>query len=174
MNDYLTSVKKQFFNYKQLGEKAMAQVSDEQLFWQPNEESNSIATIVKHLSGNMISRWTDFLTTDGEKEWRNRDEEFENDLHSRTEILQAWNNGWACFFSALDSLQPDDLSKIIFIRAEAHTLMEAINRQLTHYPYHIGQIIYIAKMLQNENWKSLSIPRNQSAKFNAEKFNSSK
>lgn len=174
MSDYLQSVKKNFAQYKALGEKAMSQVSDDQLSWQPNEESNSIAVIVKHLSGNMISRWTDFLSSDGEKKWRKRDEEFENDLYSREEILRAWNEGWVCFFTTLDSLQPADLSKSIFIRGEAHTVMEAINRQLAHYSYHVGQLVYIAKMLQNEKWKSLSIPRNKSAQFNAEKFNAAK
>ena len=171
MNDYLKSVKKQFAQYKELGEKAMSQVSDEQLAWQPNEESNSISVIVKHLSGNMLSRWTDFLSADGEKEWRNRDEEFENDLSTREEILLTWNKGWICFFKALDSLQTTDLGKIIFIRGEAHTVTEAINRQLAHYSYHVGQLVYIAKMMQNEKWKSLSIPRNKSAQYNAEKLN---
>ena len=166
---YLESVKKQFVYYKTLGEKAMEQLQPEQLFVAVNEDTNSIATIVKHLSGNMLSRWTDFLTTDGEKEWRNRDGEFENDLQSKEEVLALWNKGWKCFLDALDALQPEQLSTIIYIRNEGHTVVEAINRQLAHYPYHVGQIVFISKMCAAE-WQSLSIPRGGSREFNAEKF----
>lgn len=164
MNNYLASAKKQFEYYKSLGEKSFAQLNDEQLFWQYNPESNSVATIVKHLWGNMLSRWTDFLTTDGEKEWRQRDAEFENDIASRSEMMNKWNEGWNCLFAALDVLSENDLTKEIFIRKEKHTVAEAINRQLAHYPYHIGQIVYIGKIMCNEKWNSLSIPRKKPQK----------
>lgn len=167
---YLESVKKQFLYYKTLGEKAIEQIQPEQLFVTINEDTNSIATIIKHISGNMLSRWTDFLTADGEKEWRNRDAEFENDLQSKEEVFAAWNKGWNCLFDALNSLQPNQLSDIIYIRNEGHTVIEAINRQLAHYPYHVGQIVFYAKQLKNSEWNSLSIPRNKSGNYNAEKF----
>ncbi|MEO8239184.1 MAG: DUF1572 family protein [Flavobacterium sp.] len=167
---YLESVKKQFLYYKMLGEKAMEQLEPEQLFVSVNEDTNSIAAIVKHISGNMLSRWTDFLTTDGEKEWRNRDAEFENDLQSKEEVILVWNKGWECLQKALDSLKPEQLSDIIYIRNEGHTVIEAINRQLAHYPYHVGQIVFYAKQLKKEDWDSLSIPRNKSGNYNAEKF----
>lgn len=172
--DYLESVKKQFEYYKMLGDKTFAQLSDEQLFWQFNDESNSIAMIVKHLWGNMLSRWTDFLTSDGEKEWRNREAEFENDIQSRTELLSKWNGGWNCLFTAINSLKEDDLEKVIYIRNQGHSVIEAINRQLAHYPYHVGQIVFTGKMLCNENWTSLSIPKGKTQDFNAEKFSKPK
>jgi tartrate dehydratase beta subunit/fumarate hydratase class I family protein len=167
---YLESVKKQFLYYKTLGEKAMEQLEPEQLFVAVNEDTNSIAVIVKHLSGNMLSRWTDFLTTDGEKETRNRDAEFENNLKTKEEVLAVWNKGWTCLFDALNKLQPEQLSQIIYIRNEGHTVIEAINRQLAHYPYHVGQIVFYAKMLKKSDWESLSIPRNKSNSYNAAKF----
>lgn len=166
----LESAKKQFEYYKLLGEKTFAQLTDEQLFIQVNSESNSIATIVKHLWGNMRSRWTDFLTTDGEKKWRKRDEEFENDSSTRQEMLEKWNAGWACLFNALNSITDADLAKVIYIRNQRHTILEAINRQLAHYPYHVGQIIFIGKMLSDKNWVSLSIPKGGSKEYNQEKF----
>jgi hypothetical protein len=167
---YLESVKKQFLYYKMLGEKAMVQLEPEQLFVSVNDDTNSIAVIVKHLSGNMLSRWTDFLTTDGEKETRNRDAEFENNLQTKEEVLASWNAGWDCFLGALDSLQPEQLSEIIYIRNEGHTVIETINRQLAHYPYHIGQIVFCAKQLKKDDWNSLSIPKNKSNSYNADKF----
>lgn len=167
---YLESVKKQFLYYKMLGEKAIEQLEPEQLFVSVNEDTNSIATIIKHISGNMLSRWTDFLTSDGEKEWRNRDSEFENDLQSKEEVLEIWNKGWDCLENALNSLKPEQLSDIIYIRNEGHTVIEAINRQLAHYPYHVGQIVFYAKQLKKSSWESLSIPKNKSANYNAEKF----
>lgn len=173
-SDYLDSVIKQFEYYKMLGEKTIAQLPDEKLTWQYNRESNSIATIIKHLSGNMISRWTDFLTTDGEKPTRDRDAEFENDLNSKTEILEAWDRGWSCFLDTLKSLTEDDLEKIIYIRNQGHTVTEAINRQLAHYPYHIGQIVFIGKMILDEQWQSLSIPKGNSTAYNADKFSREK
>ena len=172
--DYLESTIKQFEYYKLLGEKSMEQLPEEKLFWQFNSESNSIAIIVKHLWGNMLSRWTDFLTSDGEKEWRNRDAEFENDILSKEELLAKWNEGWQCMLNSLKQLEEDDLQKIIYIRNQGHTVMEAINRQLAHYPYHIGQMVYIAKMVADNNWKSLTIPKGNSQSFNAEKFSKPK
>jgi len=171
---YLESAKKEFGYYKLLGEKTFSQLTDEQLFIEANSESNSIATIVKHLRGNMLSRWTDFLTTDGEKEWRKRDEEFENDISTREELLQKWQEGWSCLFKALDSISDDDLSRIIYIRNQGHTILEAINRQLSHYPYHIGQIVFIGKMLSDKNWNSLSIPKGGSKEYNLDKFSKPK
>ncbi|KAF2331725.1 DUF1572 family protein [Flavobacterium ginsenosidimutans] len=167
---YLESARKQFLYYKTLGEKAIDQLEPEQLFIAVNEDTNSIATIIKHISGNMLSRWTDFLTSDGEKEWRNRDDEFENDLQSKEEVLKLWNKGWNCLENALESLKPEQLSDIIYIRNEGHTVIEAINRQLAHYPYHVGQIVFYAKQLKKSEWESLSIPKNKSANYNAEKF----
>ena len=173
MNDFIESARKQFEYYKMLGDKTMQQLSDEQLFWSYNEESNSIATIVKHLWGNMLSRWSDFLTTDGEKESRNRDAEFVNDATTRREVLERWEEGWACLFQALDSLSSDDLPKVIYIRNQGHTVTEAINRQLAHYPYHVGQMVFIGKMLATQ-WASLSVPRGKSSDFNQEKFSQPK
>ncbi len=169
-NDFLISSRKQFEYYKLLGDKTFDQLTDEQLFITLNEESNSIAMIVKHLHGNMLSRWTDFLTTDGEKEWRNRDAEFENDIADRAELLAKWNEGWNCLFQALDQIHEVDLTKEIFIRNQGHNITEAINRQLAHYPYHVGQIVFIGKLLINQNWKSLSIPKGNSKEYNAHKF----
>lgn len=168
--EYIDSARKQFEYYKILGEKTIAQLTDEQLFWQYNEESNSIAMIVKHLWGNLLSRWTDFLTTDGEKEWRNREAEFDNDIASREDLLAKWNEGWTCLFAALDSLNETNWDTIIYIRNQGHSVMEAINRQLAHYPYHVGQIVYIGKMAVNGKWTSLSIPRGKSQDYNADKF----
>ncbi|WP_367771163.1 DUF1572 family protein [Flavobacterium sp. WC2421] len=167
---YLESVKKQMHYYKTIGEKAINQLEPEQLFITSNDDSNSISTIVKHLSGNMLSRWTNFLTTDGEKEWRNRDLEFENEPQTKEEVLAIWNTGWDCFFKAIDSLLPEQLLQIIYIRNEGQTAMDAINRQLAHYPYHVGQIVFYAKQLKNTNWDSLSIPKNNSKEYNSEKF----
>jgi hypothetical protein len=162
---YLDNIKKQFLYYKTLGEKAMDQIEADQLFVKITEDSNSIATIVKHIWGNMLSRWTDFLTTDGEKPTRDRDAEFENDMTTKDELLLKWDEAWQCLFNALDSIEPDQLSQIIYIRNEGHTVIEAVNRQLAHYPYHIGQIIYAAKLLKKSDWASLSIPKNNSNKY---------
>ena len=152
----------------------MDQLEPEQLFISINEDTNAIATIVKHLSGNMLSRWTDFLTTDGEKDWRNRDVEFEQTFKTKQELLEFWNKGWDCFFNAINSLTTDQLSSIIYIRNEGHTVIEAINRQLAHYPYHIGQIVFYAKMLKKGEWNSLSIPKNKSNSYNSDKFSKEK
>ena len=172
--EYLNSAKRQFMMYKQLGEKAISQIDDKELSWLANEDSNSIVMIVKHLWGNMISRWTDFLTTDGEKPWRQRDAEFENDEWNRETLLKKWQDGWNCLFAALDSITDNDLEKIIYIRNEGHTILEAINRQIAHYSYHVGQIVYISKLRIKDEWHSLSIPRNKSVDYNSGKFSQEK
>ncbi|RKF42196.1 hypothetical protein BCY89_01550 [Sphingobacterium siyangense] len=174
MDNFLATCIKQFQYYKSLGDKTFTQLSTEQLFWHPNDSSNSIALIVKHLGGNMLSRWTDFLSTDGEKENRNRDQEFENSWTDRDELITYWNAGWACLFQAIESLGEEDLVKIIYIRNQGHTVMEAILRQLAHYPYHIGQILYIGKICLDDKWSTLSIPKGHSASYNREKFSHEK
>lgn len=171
---YLSSVIKQFKYYKMLGDKAMKQLPDEALFWQYNEESNSIAVIVNHIGGNMLSRFTDFLITDGEKPWRNRDAEFEKTFASREELMAHWEKGWDCLLKTLGSLTEEKLEDVVYIRNDGHTVVEAINRQLAHHPYHIGQIVYIAKMAVNGKWESLSIPRNKSNDYNMRKFTKKK
>ncbi|MEJ6786239.1 MAG: DUF1572 family protein, partial [Bacteroidota bacterium] len=189
--DYLKSAKQQFQYYKQLGDKTMDQLNDEQLFWQYNDASNSIAVMAKHLWGNMMSRWTDFLTTDGEKDFRKRDEEFELrvgpslqgvdtanaegvDEHSRAVIIEKWEQGWACLFKALDSINEDNFDTTIYIRNQGHSIPEAINRQMMHYAYHVGQMVYLGRMMKGEDWQSLSIPKGNSKAYNAEKFSQEK
>lgn len=167
---YLESAKQIMLQYKALAEKAMAQLPAELLFKQPNEESNSIAMIIQHMHGNMLSRWTDFLTSDGEKEWRERDAEFEVVLQTKEEVMQKWEEGWACLMNALNELDDTKLADTVLIRKEPHTVTEAINRQLAHYPSHVGQIVFYAKALLGSEFKSLSIPKNQSQQFNQEKF----
>ena len=156
---FLQSAIKRLQYYKFLGDKTLGILNDADFHFQPNEESNSIAIIIQHVSGNMLSRWTDFLTTDGEKDWRQRDSEFELQNLCKNELIAIWEKGWQCCLDTLQSLTPQDLLKIITIRQEPLTVTDAINRQLAHYPYHVGQIIYIAKILQNNQWESLSIPR---------------
>ena len=158
-NDFILSAKHQFEYYKQLAEKTFARLTDEQLNWKYNAESNSIATIVKHMVGNMLSRWTDVFTTDGEKEWRMRDGEFEDEFLTRQALLEKWENGWDCLYKVLDNVSAEELGEIIHIRQQPLTLTAAINRQLAHYPYHVGQIVFIGKMLCDTNWESLSIPK---------------
>jgi hypothetical protein len=169
-SDYMISVKRQFEYYKNLGEKTIDQIEEQKLFYKFNEDSNSIAIIVQHLWGNMMSRWTDLMTTDGEKEWRKRDEEFEEHIKTKDDLIKKWNEGWACLFKALNSLKEEDLNKTIYIRNQGQSVMDAINRQLAHYSYHVGQIVFLGKMLANDHWRSLSIPKNQSKEFNAGKF----
>lgn len=171
---FLTSAKKQFLYYKTLGEKAINQLEPEQLFFAANDDTNSISIIIKHLHGNMLSRWTDFLTTDGEKPTRNRDSEFEGELEDKEKLLQKWNDGWDCLFNAIDPLTPEQLSQIVYIRNEGQTVIEAINRQLCHYSYHVGQIVFYAKMLKKGDWESLSIPKNKSKDYNTDKFSKDK
>ena len=168
--NYLESVKKQFQYYQLLGEKTFAQLKEVDLFWQFDEESNSIAIIVNHITGNMKSRWTDFLTSDGEKNWRNRDNEFENIIQTKVQLLRYWEKGWKCVFEALESINEENFQTEIYIRNIGHTVVEAINRQLAHYAYHIGQIVFIGKMIKGKDWESLSIPKGDSAIYNQQKF----
>lgn len=167
---YLNSVIKQFEYYKILGEKTFSQLKEEELFWQFNEESNSIAVMVNHLWGNMKSRWTDFLISDGEKEWRKRDLEFEPVIKSKVELLEKWNDGWGCLFEAINSINEDNFQTEIVIRNQSHSITEAVNRQMMHYAYHIGQIVYVGRMIKGKTWNSLSIPKGESKAFNAQKF----
>jgi len=163
---YVTDSLDLFRHYKKLAERAMAQVTDEQLHTTLDSEMNSIAIIVKHMAGNMRSRWTDFLTTDGEKPDRNRDAEFEDPPATREAILATWEQGWQCVFSALEPLSDQDLGRTVTIRGEAHSVMQAINRQIGHYSYHCGQIVLLAKHFKQDAWQTLSVPRKKSAEFN--------
>lgn len=163
---YLEDSLSLFRYYKKLAERAMEQVSDEQLLATIDAESNSIALIVKHMAGNMRSRWTDFLTSDGEKPDRNRDSEFDLPPTSRQELIRSWEDGWNCLFQALEDLTDDDLSRTVTIRGEAHSVMQAINRQLAHYSNHVGQIVLLAKHFAGSRWGSLTVPKNRSAEFN--------
>ncbi len=172
--NFLESSIKLFRYYKGLGEKAINQLSDEQVLQKPNEASNSIALIVHHLSGNMLSRFTDFLTTDGEKPWRNREIEFDEAYPDKAAMMKSWEAGWACVFSSLELLKAGDLSRIVYIRNEGQTVLEAIQRQLAHYASHTGQIIYQAKILKSEEFRSLSIPKGGSAAFNEGMFGQEK
>jgi len=174
MNSYLTSIEKQFEYYKSLGDKTLNQLTFDELSFKPNSYSNSIAIITKHLVGNMLSRWTNFLTEDGEKEWRHRDLEFENTFTSKKDLLLAWSKGWNCLFDAIKPLSENDLERIIYIRNQGHTITEAINRQIAHYSYHVGQIAYIGTIIKNEDWQSLSIAKGQSSSYNEDKFNKKK
>jgi hypothetical protein len=166
--NYLNDALATFRDYKKLAEKALAQVRDEEFFLTLDEEANSIGVVIKHMAGNMISRWTDFLESDGEKPDRNRDMEFvlEPDV-TKDDLISLWERGWARLFEAIEPLRPADLARNVHIRGKAHTVVEAINRQLTHYAYHTGQIVLLAKHLRSVEWQSLSIPRNKSAQFNA-------
>src|SRR5215831_1179200 len=164
--EYLATVIRRLKYYQELGERTFGQLDEKDFHWQPSPESNSIAVIIQHLAGNMLSRWTNFLTEDGEKAWRDRDDEFEIHSYSRQQLLDLWNRGWDCFLNAVNSLKEEDLLKTIHIREESLSAIDAINRQLAHYPYHIGQIVYIARLIKNESWKSLSIPKRGSQQYN--------
>ncbi|MFF5995616.1 DUF1572 family protein [Lysinibacillus sp. KU-BSD001] len=163
--EYLKVIRARFESVKKLGDGAIQQVTKEEVHWQPNEASNSIAIIVKHLSGNMISRWTDFLTTDGEKPDRNREQEFQDTISSLEQLYSLWEEGWATVFDTLNTLQTDDLLKTVVIRGEKHSVIDALERQLAHYAYHVGQMIYIGKQLKGVNWASLSIPVGKSEAY---------
>lgn len=164
--DYLDDSRKALRAYKKLAEKALDQLKDDEYFVTLDDESNSVAVVMKHMAGNMFSRWTDFLTTDGEKPDRNRDYEFViGPETTKDEVRDYWERGWRCVFDALDSLQFEDLEKRVYIRGEEHTVVQAINRQLMHYAYHIGQIVFLAKHFRAAGWNSLSIPRNRSIKL---------
>jgi len=164
---FLDSYFKRSIYYKELGDKTFEQLNDADFHFQPNAESNSIAIIIQHLAGNMLSRFTNFLTEDGEKEWRSRDTEFEEQQLSKEQLLNKWNEGWDCFTSAVKSLQEDDLQKTITIRSEPLSVVDALNRQMAHYPYHVGQIVYIGRMIKSDQWRSLSIAKGKSDEFNS-------
>lgn len=174
MGSYLSSAIKQFEYYKSLGDKSFEQLTFDELKKEFATDSNSISIIVKHIVGNMLSRWTNFLTEDGEKTWRHRDSDFEDSYNSKEELIQNWNNGWKCLFDALKLLNDSDLNRIIYIRNEGHTVIEAINRQLAHYSYHVGQIVFLGKLTKGKNWQSLSIPKANSSNYNTKKFNKEK
>jgi hypothetical protein len=164
--EFLQSTLKRFREYRSLGEKTMAQLSDADLNWQPNPDSNSIAIIIQHLSGNMLSRWTNFLSEDGEKDWRQRDAEFEPQALNREELLLQWEKGWTVLLETLESLSESQLSQTVTIRAQPLTVVDAIHRQLAHYSYHVGQIVFIGKWLLGDRWNSLTIPKNKSSEYN--------
>jgi hypothetical protein len=163
---FLQAAIKKFNVQKTLGEKTFAQLDEKDLFFKPSKESNSIAVIVQHMNGNMLSRWTNFLTEDGEKPWRERDKEFEDVLTTKDEVVLAWNAGWRRVLNTLELLQPEDMMKTITIRNEPLSVVDAIIRQIDHYGYHVGQIVYIGRMIKDESWQSLSIPKNKSKEFN--------
>lgn len=164
--EFLASVIKRFKEYKALGEKTFAQLNEKHMLVQPNDASNSIAVIIQHMHGNMLSRWTDFLTEDGEKPWRKRDDEFETHSHTKEQMLQLWEEGWRVFLNTLQSLTEDDLLKTITIRSQPLLVVDAINRQMAHYSYHVGQIVYIGRWLKDAEWHSLSIPKGGSEEAN--------
>ena len=175
MNDHaLETILKQLKYYRHLGHSTLLQVPEAELFRSEGDGGNSIAVVVKHLWGNMMSRFTDFLTSDGEKEWREREKEFDNDLPSKEEVVAKFNEGWDCVFGAIEPLTGADLETIVYIRNEGHTVYEAILRQSNHYAYHTGQMVFMGKIIMGDDWKSLSIPRGQSAAFNAKKFSQEK
>ena len=167
---YLESIRFRFRGAKALGDKALAQLSADDLAWRPGPESNSIAVIIQHLQGNMMSRWTDFLTSDGEKPWRDRDGEFVEPTHVEGDaLLRKWEEGWACLLRAIESLTPEDLLREITIRGETMNALDAINRQLAHVPYHVGQIVYLARMRKGGSWQTLSIARGESKRYTPSK-----
>lgn len=174
MQSYLTSIIKQFEYYKSLGDKTFKDLTFDDLQKEYVKDSNSISIIVKHISGNMLSRWTNFLTEDGEKSWRQRDKEFVDTFTSKSDIIENWNKGWDCLFKAIKVLEEKDLERLVHIRNQGHTVTEAINRQLAHYSYHVGQIVFLGKLLQGEYWQSLSIPKGDSSKYNKAKFSKTK
>lgn len=173
-NSYLISAIKQFEYYKSLGDKTIDQFSFNELKQEFAKDSNSISIIVKHLVGNMLSRWTNFLIEDGEKEWRKRDDEFQDTYSSKEDLKNSWNKGWECLFDAIRPLSSDDLERTIYIRNQGHTVTEAINRQMMHYAYHVGQIVFLGKLIKGSDWQSLSIPKGKSKKYNKEKFSKGK
>lgn len=171
IENYLKSVRFEFHKYKQMGDKTFSQLNNAEILWNYKEDDNSVSQIVKHISGNLLSRWTNIFTEDGEKPWRERDQEFENPYTSKEEMIASWENAWQCLFDTLATINATNFHKRIKIRNEEHSLIEAINRQLTHYAAHVGQIVYLGKMIKGREWKSLSIPKGQSETFNKEKFN---
>lgn len=169
-DSFLESSIKLFRYYKHLGDQTLARLDDDELHRCPDKDSNSAAIIVKHLWGNMRSRWTDFLDSDGEKPWRDREAEFEDDIADKDHLMHLWEEGWQCLFDALLPLQPEDLARIVHIRNQGHTVLEAIQRQLAHYAYHVGQLVYLGKQLKGREWESLSIPKGGSAAYNRQQM----
>ncbi|RDY58327.1 DUF1572 family protein [Flagellimonas nanhaiensis] len=174
IENYLSSAKFEFQRYKTMGDKTFAQLSEPEIHWKYQETDNSIAIIVKHMVGNMLSRWTNFLTEDGEKTWRNREMEFEGPYSAKTDMLVAWEKGWKCLFDALESVTPSNFESKVKIRNEEHTIIEAVNRQLAHYSSHVGQIVFLGKMVKGAEWTSLSIPKGGSEAFNQKMFGKDK
>ena len=166
IQNYHADAVQSFRNYKKMAERAMEQVNDEEFFTAIDAEANSIAVVVKHIAGNLVSRWSEFLTTDGEKPTRDRDAEFEIREDSRDALMEYWERGWKTLFDNIESLTPEDFSRTVTIRGQTHTIVEALNRQLSHYAYHIGQIVLLAKHFKSSEWQTLSIPKNRSAEFN--------
>ncbi len=173
-NNFLDSTLKLTLFYQSLGNRTFQQLAEDDLHWEPGEGGNNIAILVKHIAGNIFSRFTNFLTEDGEKPWRNRDSEFEDDLLNKAELIARWDEGWEHFRSVLQTLNEDDLNKTVYIRNEGHSVTEAIQRQLAHYAYHVGQIVMVGKMIKGDSWQSLSIPKNQSDNYNKKKFDQEK
>lgn len=165
-SNFLDSALDQFSTYKSLAERTFSQLSEEEMHFQPNPEVNSVAINIQHMNGNMLSRWTNFLTEDGEKDWRKRDEEFEKKNLTKDQLLLLWEEGWRTLFEALRPLGKKDLKEVITIRGKELTVVEAVNRQLTHYSYHVGQIVMLGKLIRGNDWQNLSIPRGESAKYN--------
>jgi len=170
VENYLKSVRFEFRRYKTLGDRTFEQLNEKDCSWMYGDGDNSIALIVKHMAGNMLSRWTNFLIEDGEKPWRDRESEFRNPPKSKKELLRIWENGWNCLFHALDTIDSDNFDTIVKIRNQEHTIIEAVNRQLAHYANHVGQIVLLAKMFKGTDWEPLSIPLGGSDRFNSEKF----
>jgi len=167
--EFIENTRVLFKYYKSLGDNTFEQLNEQDFFWTPDLKSNSLAVIIQHLAGNMLSRWTDFLISDGEKEWRNREQEFELYLKTKEACLSKWEEGWSCLFEALDSVTADNFNQTVYIRSQGHSIMEAVLRQISHYAYHVGQISYIGRQ-RAEEWKSLSIPKGKSSEFNANSF----
>ncbi|WBX72235.1 DUF1572 family protein [Tenacibaculum retecalamus] len=170
IEEYLQNITKQFKSYKEVADKTIDQLQEKELHFKYNEESNSIASIIVHLSENMLSRWTDFFTSDGEKDSRDRDAEFETQNLSKDELLTKWENGWNCLFTALNSLNETNFEQPIYIRNKKHKLIESITRQIAHYPYHISQITYVGKMILNDKWQTASIAKGKSKGYMKQQF----
>lgn len=171
IDHYLKSVRFEFHKYKQMGDKTFSQLTNDEILWKYNDDDNSVSQIVKHISGNLLSRWTNIFTEDGEKPWRDRDQEFEDPFTSKEAMIASWENAWQCLFNTLGTINATNFHEQIKIRNEEHSLIEAINRQMTHYAAHVGQIVYLGKMIKGQEWISLSIPKGQSETYNKEKFN---
>ena len=172
--NYIESTRYEFQRYRILGDKTFEQLSENDMHWSHSQSDNSIAIIVKHLAGNMLSRWTNFLSEDGEKKWRERDNEFIAPPKTKAETIVLWDKGWDCLFDAVRPLKHDQLEQIVYIRNQGHTVTEALNRQLAHYASHVGQLMFLGKMIKDKDWQSLSIPKGKSSSYNKEKFSQEK